>query len=192
MAYQEIIKKYRNEIIEGLCIDLCPLNEDVLPEVVRLRNQERCRYFLNQSMELTLDMQHEWYENYLLRNNDIYWCVREKNGAIIGTIRLYDITEKSCVQGSVIIDEDYSMGMPYALEAMIMSLEFAFNILKVEDVINEDRCDNAMMNSVSKKLGFKFQKVVEIRGIPYNSYTLRKEYAKIDKYKNSLEKFMNR
>lgn len=192
MTQQEVVTKYRNEIIEGLCIDLIPVSKELLHDVVRLRNQDKSRYFLNQSMMLTLEMQTEWFHNYLNRMDDIYWCVREKKGAIIGTVRLYNITSKSCEHGSLIIDENYSMGLPYALETVVRSLEFAFRNLGVEEIINDDRCDNAMMNSMTKKMGFKFQKVIDIGGVPYNHYVLSTEDSKIEKYKANLESFMNR
>ena len=89
--------------------NLIPLNEKFLPDIVRLRNQDRSKYYLNQNLVLTLDMQKKWYNDYLKRLNDIYWCIQNKEGIIIGTIRLYDITKSDCNQGSFILDENYSM-----------------------------------------------------------------------------------
>lgn len=192
MSQEEIVKKYRDTIIEGKCIDLVPLKEALLPMVVELRNQKRSRYFLNQSILLTLDMQKDWYNKYLERFDDIYWCIRNKENVMIGTVRLYDITEEACIQGSLIIDEKYSMGMPYALEAEILTIDFAFHVLNVNKVINDDRHDNKMMNSITKKMGFTFEKMIEIDGVPYKYYILEKSDSKTDKYKAILEEFMNR
>ncbi|GFI32659.1 hypothetical protein IMSAGC013_04063 [Lachnospiraceae bacterium] len=187
-----IVKQYREKIIEGKCIDLIPVKEELLPTIVELRNQERSRYYFNQSVLLTLEMQKKWYEEYIKRYNDIYWCIRNKEHVIVGTVRLYNITENSCDHGSVMIDEKYSMGMPYALEAEILSLEFAFDVLKVRQVYNDDRHDNKMMNSISKKMGFVYQNVIDVGGIPYNHYILEKENLKTEKYKAALDKFMDR
>lgn len=186
------ILKYREKIIEGKCIDLVPVKEELLPRVIELRNQERSRYFLNQSVILTLEMQKKWYDEYLKRDNDIYWCIRNRENIIVGTVRLYNITENSCDHGSVMIDETYSMGMPYALEAEILSLEFAFYTLKVKQIFNDDRHDNKMMNSISRKMGFVFQNVIDIGGIPYNHYILEEKNLKTEKYKAALETFMDR
>lgn len=186
------IIKYREKIIEGKCIDLVPVKEELLPRVIELRNQERSRYFLNQSVILTLEMQKKWYDEYLKRDNDIYWCIRSRENIIVGTVRLYNITESSCDHGSVMIDEKYSMGMPYALEAEILSLEFAFYTLKVKQIFNDDRHDNKMMNSISKKMGFVFQNVIDIGGVPYNHYILEEKNLKAEKYKAALEQFMDR
>lgn len=192
MFQKDIVKEYRKKVIIGLCLNLVPLNEKFLSDVVRLRNQDKSRYYLNQNLVLTLDMQKKWYNDYLKRLNDIYWCIQNKEGIIIGTIRLYDITKSDCNQGSFILDDNYSMGLPYALETELITLDFAFNILKIKEVINEDRIDNKMMNSISKKIGFKFEKKVNIRDIEYNRYILKKEDLKLERYKQSLNIFMNR
>lgn len=192
MFQEDIVKEYRKKVITGLCLNLIPLNEKILPDIVRLRNQDRSRHYLNQNLILTLDMQKKWYNDYLKRLNDIYWCIQNKEGIIIGTIRLYDITKSDCNQGSFILDENYSMGLPYALETELITLDFAFNTLKIKEVINEDRIDNKMMNSISKKMGFKFEKKVNIRDIEYNRYILKKEDLKLERYRQSLNIFMNR
>lgn len=192
MFQKDIVKEYRKKVIIGLCLNLVPLNEKFLSDIVRLRNQDRSKYYLNQNLVLTLDMQKKWYNDYLKRLNDIYWCIQNKEGIIIGTIRLYDITKSDCNQGSFILDENYSMGLPYALETELLTLDFAFNTLKIKEVINEDRIDNKMMNSISKKMGFKFEKKINIRDIEYNRYILKKEDLKLEKYRQSLNIFMNR
>lgn len=59
--------------------------------VVKLRNTERSRYYLNQDYMLTYEMQNKWYEPYLTKDTDIYWCIFNKNGEFVGTTRTYDI-----------------------------------------------------------------------------------------------------
>ncbi len=189
---EEIVKKYKNESIIGQTIDLVPANEKFFENIVAIRNQDRSRYFLCQDFFLTFDMQRAWYSKYLERMDDIYWCVVDKQGGMVGTIRIYDINENDCNQGSFIISEDKSMGMPYALETEILSLEFAFDVLHVNEVINEDRNDNKMMKSMSKKMGFKFDKVIDRDGVPYYKYILKREDSKVEKYKSILKDFMDR
>lgn len=185
------IKKLRKTPVTGIFIDLIPVEEKHLPELVRLRNQEKSKYYLNQQFDLTLEMQKEWYSRYIERDNDIYWCVVTKDGVVIGTYRLYDIFDEICEGGSFIIDENYTMGLPYALETCLLSLEVAFNELDLKVVINSDRKDNKNMNSMSRKLGFEFEKEIMINGVCFNRYLLKKENAKIEKYKALLQSFAN-
>lgn len=174
---RDIIREYREKKIEGLFLDLVPYRTDLSPEIVRLRNRERNRHFLAQNEEITPESQLAWGERYLLREDDIYWCLFRKEGDFIGTIRLYDIAPdgSSLTQGSFMIDETYSGEAPYAVEAELLSLDFAFDRIKVQSVINEDRADNRIMNSLTKRMGFRFVKDTVIRGASYRYYLLSEE-----------------
>lgn len=196
VSIKEIINEYRKKTIEGTCINLVPLNLNHSADVVEIRNRAKNKYFLNQSYELTIESQENWYEKYLIRTNDIYWCIYNKKNEFIGTIRIYDIdeTKELCDQGSFMIDEDHSMEAPYALEAELLTLDFVFQQLKIKNVINEDRSDNKVMNNLTKKLGFKFEKNTVINGIDYNYYLLNFEnYQKNrDKLQMVIDYWRNR
>ncbi len=181
-----IILEYREKKIEGKCIDLVPLTPNDAENIVNIRNEQKNRYFLNQKYELTVEGQKKWYESYLERDNDIYWCIYNKQGEFIGTVRVYDIDKDKdlCDQGSFMIDEEYAEGAPYALEAELLSLDFIFDILGINNVINEDRSDNKIMNNLSKKLGFVFKKNTIINDVEYHYYVLT-----LEDYKKNREKF---
>lgn len=121
---KNIVEKYRHENIEGQIVDLSPVAEADLSDIIRLRNHPKMMYYLNQSQELTLTSQREWYDKYLQRNNDLYWTIKDKSGLVIGTNRLYDITSDRCEQGSLMVDNNYAMTAPYAAEAIMLSLDF--------------------------------------------------------------------
>lgn len=176
-----LVLESRDKIIKGDFIDLVPLRERYFSDVVRIRNQEKSKYYLNQRFDLTIQMQTEWYNEYLKRENDIYWVVLDKKGNVIGTERIYDITGVSCEEGSTIIDENYSMKGPYSVEVILLAMDFCFNNLRVKTVINTDRIDNKNMNSISQKIGFKLLRKIEIRGVPYNYYELTEDNYQRDK-----------
>lgn len=183
---EKAVKEYRGKKLEGKCIDLVPFTPDDSANVVEIRNREKNKYFLNQTYELNVDGQNKWYEEYLTRNNDIYWCIYNKKKQFIGTIRVYDIDEENniCDQGSFMIDEDHAEGAPYALEAEILILDFIFDVLNMGNVINEDRSDNKVMNNLTKKLGFVFKKKTIINDVEYNYYLLNP-----GDYKKNRDKF---
>lgn len=188
----ELVEKYRHEIINGKIIDLAPLDEEYLSDVVRMRNHPKMMYYFNQERELTLDDQMEWYYNYLKRSDDIYWVIKNKDGKVIGTNRLYDIKSDRCEQGSLMVDEAYAMSAPYAAEAILLSLEFAYDILKVETVVNQDRHDNKNMNSITKRFGFKLLKQTDIRGVEFNYYELNKKKFRKQEVKELLQLWVDR
>lgn len=169
-----VVREYKNRIIEGVCLDLVPLSATFSEDIAALRNREENRYNLNQDYELTKEMQDAWTEAYLDRDDDLYWCLVRKDGQFLGTIRLYEIKEdeKTCRQGSFMVDKDYAAEGPYALEAIILTLDFAFEKLLCGLVYNDDRCDNKVMNNLSKKFGFSFVEEISVKGVPYNLYSV--------------------
>ena len=184
-----MVEKTKKEKIIGQCVDFEPVSEKHLPDIVRLRNQDRSKYFLNQPQSITLEEQTNWYRTYVTRDNDIYWAVCDKEGKVVGTIRLYNIDENECEHGSCIVDENCA-GMPYALEIMIFSVEFAFNKLGVKVINGNVRKDNDSMNSIIARAGFKVISPMDIRGIEYVHNELRPEDSKIEKFKTILSRYM--
>ena len=174
-------KEHKN-VIQGQFIDLHPYEQKHTPEIVRLRNQEKSLYYLNQKKLLTIEKQNEWYSNYILRNDDINWCISNKSGDIIGSIRLYTIDPQGevCEEGGFIIDEVHSMSGPYALEAKIIVFDFAFDVLQIKKVINVTRKENKNMISIGKRMGFQFVKKVDKDNVIHNHYELRKSEYKRD------------
>lgn len=189
---KEIIMDYRKKDLMGKIIDLSPVIKDDLSNIVRMRNDPKMMYFLNQPQKLTLESQMAWYDNYEKRTNDLYWSIKDKNGLLVGTNRLYEITKTKCVQGSLIIDSQYSRTAPFAIEAILLSLDFAFNTLGVQTIINEDRHDNKNMNSLSRRFGFQFLKKTDIRGITYNYYELQEKHYNREAIIEVINLWLNR
>ena len=173
----DVVKDFRKKRIEGKIVDLIPFTMEDARNVVEIRNKKKNRYFLNQTYDITVESQAKWYENYLKRYDDIYWCVYNKQNQFIGTVRVYEIDGDNdiCDQGSLMIDEEFSASGPYAIEVEILTLDFIFNILKIENVINEDRADNKVMNNLTRKLGFKYIKDTQNDGVKYKYYLLKRE-----------------
>lgn len=191
-AYHNVVKEYRKQIIEGRCLNHVPVQENMLNRIIELRNDSRNAYFLNQNNKLSLDDQIKWFNSYLTRSNDLYWVIVDKKNNIVGTNRLYDIDDNQCVQGSIIVDEKYSLEAPYALESILLAIKFAFEKLKVATIINEDRYDNKVMNSITKRVGFEYKFDVDIRGITYKHYELTKDKFKEQMLTKTLETWLSR
>lgn len=190
--YHDIVIKYRKQIIEGRCLNHVPVQENMLKRIIELRNDSRNAYFLNQNYKLSLDDQIKWFNSYLTRSNDLYWVIVDKKNNIVGTNRLYDIDDNQCVQGSIIVDEKHSLEAPYALESILLAIKFAFEKLKVATIINEDRYDNKVMNSITKRVGFEYKFDVDTRGITCKHYELTKKQFKERMLTETLETWLSR
>ena len=189
---EEIVAEYRQKDLTGKIVDMSPVTEKDLVDIIRMRNDPKMMYYLNQPMEITLDSQKAWFEKYRERTDDLYWTIKDKNGMVVGTNRLYDITADKCVQGSLMVDTRYSRTAPYAAEAIMLSLDFAFETLSVQTIVNEDRHDNKNMNSLSRRFGFQLLRETDIRGIAYNYYELQREMYKRNEILEVLNLWLER
>ena len=189
---EEIVAEYRQKDLTGKIVDMSPVTEKDLADIIRMRNDPKMMYYLNQPMEITLDSQKAWYDKYKERTDDLYWTIKDKDGLVVGTNRLYDITSDKCVQGSLMVDTRYSRTAPYAAEAIMLSLDFAFETLSVQTIVNEDRHDNKNMNSLSRRFGFQLLRETDIRGIAYNYYELQREMYKRNEILEVLNLWLER
>ncbi len=192
MNLEEIVFSYKHNIINGIFCDLVPIRETDLNDIVMLRNQERNKYFLHQESDITLEQQRIWYQKYCIRKNDIYWGIHNKKEKLVGTIRLYNIGNGFCEEGSCIVNENYAKEAPYAIEAKYLTTQFAFQILHLNQIVNENKRDNRVMNSFSKQLGFVKVKTVTIRDTEFNYFVLTPEQFQKEKIQQILEYWSNR
>ncbi len=186
--------KVKGQVVQGKYVDLYPCTPEHGETIVRLRNQEKSRYHLNQKEASTIERQNAWYNDYALRDDDLYWCIYSKTGNIIGVIRLYHIKADGSAgnQGSFIIDEAYAMSGPYALETELLTLDFCFYTLQMEKVLNDNRVENKNMNSISRRIGFQFIEEFERDDANFNLYELTRAAYKRADLVNLMEKWGER
>ncbi len=55
------VAEYRHKDLVGKIVDLSPVTEEDLPSIVRMRNDPKMMYYLNQPQEITLDSQKSWF-----------------------------------------------------------------------------------------------------------------------------------
>lgn len=177
----------KNQVIEGYFVELIPYGIDFVEDVLRLRNTESAKYFLNQTEDLTVEKQLLWTKKYLEKNDDLYWMIRtKKEKTIIGTTALYDINAESCEKGRLIVDKEYRNTKPYVLDAELLILNLAFDVLKVKTVKTCTKVDNSNMQSINSKFGFTFEKNILIRNEAYNYYRLEESDFLDTKLKKTL------
>ena len=179
------IKEIRTRETEGAFVILVPASAEYAERIVNLRNRPRDKYWFNQPDVITTEGQIEWLEMYEERNDDIYWCVLNKERVFIGTIRLYgiDLNGDYCEEGSYAIDEDSLGEEPYAVEAKMLALDVAFRDLEIRVMINHNRVDHKVMNNIDNQLGFNSGVIEQIRGVDY----LRRELKAEDYWNNRIK-----
>lgn len=137
-------------------IKLRPLEEADIEKLRILRNQLK-EYFFSQT-EITPEMQHEWYANYLEKNNDIMFAIESiaQPGVFIGAIALYDIKweELTCECGRTVVNKELAPEKGIGMEATIAVCLFGFEMLKLKKVVGEVLKSNERIIKVDTRAGF--------------------------------------
>lgn len=187
------VTNYKLLHISGDFINLLPYSEKYIEKIVEMRNVQKVRYFLNQIEPSTFEKQLLWTKDYLERENDLYWVIQSKEtGEIIGTTSLYDIDSIQAEKGRFIIDENVSIQKPYALEAELLIINFAFTTLKLEKLVTCTREDNLKMESINKRFGFEYSDDFLVRGIRYKLFNLNQENYSPMKFEKIINHWKNR
>lgn len=179
-------------VLKGSFCTLIPVREQDFKCIIRLRNMENNKYFLHQQSDLTLEQQEKWYKDYLDRDDDIYWGIWKDDDTFIGTIRIYNIKGEMCEEGSCIVDEVYSGEAPYAVEAKYLLTEYAFRTLGLKKIVNINKSDNKVMNSLSRQQGFVLAEEIVKDGCRFNYYILEEQNFKKDKIEKILQYWKTR
>lgn len=147
--------KYKN-------VTLLPLSgEDI--ELLRAwrNNPENCVYLRNIPY-ITEKMQLTWYEVYLQNDRELMFSIieNEKLQRCVGSLSLYDIKDKTCFFGKILIGDMLAHGRSIGLNATIAALKVAFYQLKMEQVYLHVYADNMAAIRVYEKANFH---IVETR-----------------------------
>lgn len=170
----------KNLILKGNVCNLISVKESDADFIVSVRNIKTNKYYFNQDHDITIYEQKKWIELYKSRDNDFYFIINSKiTDKDVGTIRVYDCdlispNGRECYLGSIYVDKTDGTLAPYAKDAAIVIIDFAFDDLKMDKVIIDAKIDNDLMNTFSKKLGCNFIETIDIRGYEYNRYKLEK------------------
>lgn len=187
------VTNYKLLHISGNFINLLPYTEKYIEKIVEMRNTQKVRYFLNQIEPSTFEKQMLWTRQYIKRENDLYWVIQSKEtGEIIGTTSLYDIDRVQAEKGRFIIDENVSIQKPYALEAELLIINFAFKTLKLKKLVTCTREDNLKMESINKKFSFEYSRDFFIRGIKYKAYCLKQENYSPERFEKIIKHWIDR
>lgn len=146
--------------------------------------------FLSSQEEISLDSQIKWLKENL-NNSDCHYfkIIDKKNKLIVGTISLYEICNNQAEFGRYICNQTLQ-----AIEAELLIIDFAFQVLKLQIVYCRTKIDNIKVWKQHYNLGFedwnssehshdyKFFKIQYMSQSRYNVYAF-------DKVKNILNKF---
>jgi len=155
-----ITRKGKEVLIQGKEVTLRSVKERDLSLMRDWRNKEQIRKWFFDSRLITSQMQQEWYESYLEKDDDQMFII-SISSVDIGTIALYHIdrVSKEAQLGRFLIGEDKYRSRGFAYETVLLLLEYAFNELNLENIYLELFSDNEVALNLYRKVGFQEEKV---------------------------------
>lgn len=111
------------------------------------RNPAFTKFF--PKLDNTVDQQKAWLRLQHDKPGDYFFVVWDKKGNRIGTISIYDVTDKQAESGRIAI----SGNAFEAIEAQLLNFKFAFDVLHVQTVVGYIFADNERALRFNKQFG---------------------------------------
>lgn len=140
------------KIIQGRFVDLKKVGVNDAQYILKLRQDPQKTEFLPR-LEISIEEQQKWIREQQKREGDYYFLIKNKSGKNLGTIGVYNISEKMAEIGRWISEGNEIENM----ESFILSLEWAFEKLEIEKIKSRPMLKNRRVIRLSKKMGFVFK-----------------------------------
>lgn len=142
-------------------VRLEPLKLCEIQKMRELRNENR-EWFISREV-ITPNQQSEWYNNYLIKENDFMFSVYYKHTDIwVGTIGLYNIIDSEAELGRIIVNSKLANEKGLGLDATICACKIAFNKLNISKIKLEVFSNNFSAIKTYQKAGFEYSDKAKI------------------------------
>lgn len=171
-----------DKIIEGLTVNLRAVEVDDAEITFSMRSDSEKTKYMHPAYG-TVENQREYIKKQREKDGDYLFVVTDKEGKIIGMRGIYDVSNDHAESGRTIGYGDAFQNM----EALILGLDFAFDILGVNKIFMDAAVDNQSVRGIQIQLGAKEYKRDRLPGLEYEYV-----FSVLDKadYINTKEKIM--
>ena len=171
-----------DKIIEGLTVNLRAVQIDDAEITFSMRSDGEKTKYMHPTYG-TVEDQRKYIKRQREKDGDYLFVVTDKAGKIIGMRGIYNVSNDHAESGRTIGYGDAFQNM----EALILGLDFAFNILGVNKVFMDAAADNQSVRGIQIQLGAKEYKRDRLPGLEYEYV-----FSVLDKadYINTKEKIM--
>lgn len=139
-----------NNIIEGLTVNLRAVQVGDAEITFSMRSdREKTKYM--HPVYGTVEDQREYIKKQRKKEGDYLFVVTDKMGKIIGMRGIYDVSNGHAESGRTIGYGDAFQNM----EALLLGLDFAFEILNVDKVFMDAAIENQSVRGIQIQLGAK-------------------------------------
>lgn len=157
----------RHIVVERFGIRLRPVTMDDANFIHELRRSPELSKYIGE-IDPRISVHRSWLAQYLLSEDDYYFCIELLSGKRVGTISVYNIVGGKGNWGRWII----TSSVPAAAASVWLILHVAFDILGLSEVYSNTVIDNASVISFHNSCGFVRTgiepKGLTIRGVSYD------------------------
>ncbi len=142
-------------ILKSKTIQIRLVCEDDANFILKLRLDPKYNQFLS-SVNPDVQAQKNWIKNYKndeMEKKQFYFIIERIDGTPCGTVRVYDLREKSFCWGSWILNDEKTRYA--ALESAFLVYQFGFDELGFQQSHFDVRKDNKKVIEFHKKMGAK-------------------------------------
>lgn len=167
-------------VLEGKYINMRPVEIDDAEFIVSIRNDEKKNGYVH-AVSTDVSLQEDWIRRQQERADDYYFIIENKEGKKLGLASIYDVDSK---KKQAEFGRWVSWGDPIRnVESVILSFDFAFNELDVDEVYMQTMVANKSVTSFWKNFG------VEVKGeLVKDGLLLEKEVVTKERYIEELRK----
>ena len=110
---------------------LRPLKQSDIELLRKWRNDQKISRFFRKIGFISAEQQLQWYQKYLINENDYYWAIVE-NYKTIGALSIYDISDTNAEIGRIMIGDINARGKGYGYKSLIMAMKIGFQRLGLQ------------------------------------------------------------
>lgn len=120
---------------EGKTVIVEEIQPKYFPYMVKWRNDKKLNKFLNQSFELTLELEKKWYEEVYLNDDtqSLSILIDKANGTPFGTFGHTDLDreKRCCIGGRMLIGDERYRKHPAFFESLFVGADETYKIIDV-------------------------------------------------------------
>lgn len=138
-------------------VTLLPLSEEHIESLRNWRNNSENTKFLRSIPFITPEMQENWYNSYLLNEDELCFVIYENQALnrVVGSLSLYNFQGKQAEFGKILIGDMEAHGKSVGYHAILAVLKIAFDEMMLETVVLRVYDENIAAKHIYEKAGFQ-------------------------------------
>jgi RimJ/RimL family protein N-acetyltransferase len=137
------------ETISGIKTILKAIKISDALDICGLRNNEANNIYLSSQLQINVEQQEEWINEYLSRKDGEYFVIHNLDAKIVGTISLYNASNDSAEFGRYICNNPIN-----AIESEFLLLKYGFESLNLNRIYCKTVFANTKVWNQHTKFGF--------------------------------------